>query len=86
MYPSLGIQSEVSNKPHTMKFFLRFVAIKALISTPITIASSYFYGKLVARSATLALIAEEVDCLDVVPATRKYLADAIEPWLDGTFS
>ncbi|CAL9023128.1 unnamed protein product [Prunus brigantina] len=60
--------------------------VKALISTPITTKSSYFYGKLVARAARLALIAEEVDCLDVVPEIRKYLADAIEPWLNGTFS
>ncbi|PQQ03086.1 putative endo-1 3(4)-beta-glucanase [Prunus yedoensis var. nudiflora] len=60
--------------------------VKALSKTPITTASSYFYGKLVARAARLALIAEEVNCLDVVPAIRKYLADAIEPWLDGTFS
>ncbi|KAI5315431.1 hypothetical protein L3X38_044607 [Prunus dulcis] len=33
-------------------------------STPITTESSYFYGKLVARAAKLALIVEEVDCLD----------------------
>ena len=38
--------------------------VKALRSTPITTESSYFYGKLVARAARLALIAEEVDCLD----------------------
>ncbi|XP_016652361.1 PREDICTED: probable endo-1,3(4)-beta-glucanase ARB_01444 [Prunus mume] len=60
--------------------------VKALSSTPITTESPYFYGKLVARAARLALIAEEVNCLDVVPAIRKYLADAIEPWLDGTLS
>ncbi|BBH00134.1 glycosyl hydrolase family 81 protein, partial [Prunus dulcis] len=60
--------------------------VEVLSSTPITTASSYFYGKLVARAARLALIAEEVDCLDVVPAIKKYLMDAIEPWLDGTFS
>lgn len=60
--------------------------VKALISKPITTKSSYFYGKLVARAARLALIAEEVDCLDVVPEIRKYLADAIEPWLNGTLS
>ncbi|CAI9117969.1 OLC1v1019463C1 [Oldenlandia corymbosa var. corymbosa] len=50
--------------------------------TPIATDSSYFYGKLVARAARLALIAEEVH-LDVIPAIRKFLKDAIEPWLDG---
>ncbi|WOH10702.1 hypothetical protein DCAR_0730172 [Daucus carota subsp. sativus] len=47
--------------------------------------SSYFYGKLVARAARFALIAEEVCYPDVIPAIKKFLKDAIEPWLDGTF-
>ncbi|KAJ7975706.1 Endo-1,3(4)-beta-glucanase [Quillaja saponaria] len=48
--------------------------------------SSYFYGKLVGRAARLALIAEEVHFLEVIPAIRKFLKETIEPWLDGTFS
>lgn len=56
------------------------------LSSPIATDSSYFYGKLIARAARLALIAEEVGYLDVIPAINKYLRAAIEPWLDGTFS
>ncbi|CAI9109980.1 OLC1v1009929C1 [Oldenlandia corymbosa var. corymbosa] len=58
--------------------------VEALSTTPITTTSSYFYGKLVARAARLALIAEEVSYPDVIPAIRKFLKDSIEPWLDGT--
>ncbi|KFK25825.1 hypothetical protein AALP_AA8G166200 [Arabis alpina] len=53
-------------------------------SSPVT-NSSYFYAKLIARAARLALIAEEVCYLDVLPAIRKYLRSMIEPWLDGSF-
>ncbi|KAK9924767.1 hypothetical protein M0R45_033118 [Rubus argutus] len=59
--------------------------VEALAAAPITTTSSYFYGKLIARAARLALIAEEVGFLDVIPAIKKYLRDVIEPWLDGTF-
>ncbi|XP_022772046.1 probable endo-1,3(4)-beta-glucanase ARB_01444 [Durio zibethinus] len=60
--------------------------VEALNSSAITTTSSYFYGKLVARAARLALIAEELCFLDVIPAIRKFLKDTIEPWLDGTFN
>ncbi|MFQ6661032.1 hypothetical protein Gotur_029333 [Gossypium turneri] len=60
--------------------------VDALDSSAITTKSSYFYGKLIARAARLALIAEEVCFLDVIPAIRKFLKDTIEPWLDGTFN
>ncbi|XP_050134235.1 probable endo-1,3(4)-beta-glucanase ARB_01444 [Malus sylvestris] len=56
-----------------------------LNSSGIATTSSYFYGKLIARAARLALIAEEVAYLDVIPAIRKFLKETIEPWLDGTF-
>ncbi|GMY24453.1 putative endo-1,3(4)-beta-glucanase [Fagus crenata] len=59
--------------------------VEALNPT-ITTTSSYFYGKLIARAARLALIAEEVGFLEVIPKIRKYLKDTIEPWLDGSFS
>ncbi|KAK9067134.1 hypothetical protein SSX86_014459 [Deinandra increscens subsp. villosa] len=57
-----------------------------LESTPISTTSSYFYGKLVARAARFALIAEEVGHVDPIPKVLKYLKDTIEPWLDGTFN
>lgn len=53
-------------------------------SAPVT-DSSYFYAKLIARAARLALIAEEVCYLDVIPAIRTYLKNMIEPWLNGSF-
>ncbi|KAM5581328.1 glucan endo-1,3-beta-D-glucosidase 1-like [Rosa sericea] len=60
--------------------------VQAITSTPITITASYFYGKLIAKAARLALIAEEVGSNDVIPTITKFLEDAIEPWLSGTFS
>ncbi|KAA8530535.1 hypothetical protein F0562_005244 [Nyssa sinensis] len=60
--------------------------VEALNSATISTTSSYFYGKLIARAARLALIAEEVSFPVVIPAIRKYLKDTIEPWLDGTFA
>lgn len=60
--------------------------VEGLKSTPITTSSSYFYAKLIARAARFALIAEEVSYPDVIPTVKKYLKEAIEPWLDGTFS
>ncbi|XP_022159208.1 probable endo-1,3(4)-beta-glucanase ARB_01444 [Momordica charantia] len=61
--------------------------VKALNTTELSsTASSYFYGKLIARAARLALIAEEVDFAgDVVPAVAKFLRNGIQPWLDGKF-
>ncbi|RYQ86264.1 hypothetical protein Ahy_B10g105946 [Arachis hypogaea] len=60
--------------------------VEGLNSAGISTNSSYFYGKLVARAARLALIAEEVCFPDVIPAVRKYLKETIEPWLDGSFN
>ncbi|KAF7822348.1 putative endo-1,3(4)-beta-glucanase [Senna tora] len=60
--------------------------VKGLDSSSITTASSYFYGKLIARAARLALIAEEVHFPDVIPAIRKFLKETIEPWMEGTFN
>lgn len=59
--------------------------VNSLDSAAISTTSSYFYGKLIARAARLALIAEEVFCADVIPVIRKFLKETIEPWLDGTF-
>ncbi|KAF9684075.1 hypothetical protein SADUNF_Sadunf04G0079900 [Salix dunnii] len=60
--------------------------VGGLDSSAITTTSSYFYGKLIARAARLALIAEEVNFLDVIPTIRKFLKETIEPWLEGTFA
>lgn len=59
--------------------------VKGLDATVIATTSSYFFGKLVARASRLALIAEEVCYLDVIPKIRKYLKDTIKPGLNGTF-
>ncbi|KAL0540616.1 hypothetical protein IC582_020625 [Cucumis melo] len=61
--------------------------VEALNSTSmiLTTKSPYSYGKLIARAARLAVIAEEVRSLEVVPEIRKFLIGAIEPWLNGTF-
>uniref|UniRef100_A0A2P2NYQ6 glucan endo-1,3-beta-D-glucosidase n=1 Tax=Rhizophora mucronata TaxID=61149 RepID=A0A2P2NYQ6_RHIMU len=59
--------------------------VEDLNPSAITTTSSYFYGKLIARAARLALIAEEVCFLEVIPAIKKFLKDTIEPWLEGTF-
>ncbi|KAK7266735.1 hypothetical protein RIF29_19387 [Crotalaria pallida] len=60
--------------------------VDGLNSSGITTTSSYFYGKLIARAARLALIAEEVCFLYVIPRVRKFLKETIEPWLEGTFN
>ncbi|KAL9230119.1 hypothetical protein vseg_005509 [Gypsophila vaccaria] len=60
--------------------------VAALDASSISTTSSYFYGKLIARAARLALIAEEVGYCDGIPVVTKFLKDAIQPWLDGTFS
>lgn len=59
--------------------------VQTLDASAISTTSSYFYGKLIARAARLALIAEEVCYPDVIPAIRKFLKDTIEPWMEGTF-
>ncbi|KAL8471916.1 hypothetical protein ACS0TY_029231 [Phlomoides rotata] len=59
--------------------------VEGLDSSAVSTSSSYFYAKLVARAARLALIAEEVSYLDVIPSINKFLKDTIQPWLDGSF-
>ncbi|PSR87798.1 Endo-1,3(4)-beta-glucanase [Actinidia chinensis var. chinensis] len=59
--------------------------VEALNPATISTTSSYFYGKLIARAARLAVIAEELNYIDVIPVIWKFLKDTIEPWLDGTF-
>ncbi|OIT05785.1 PREDICTED: probable endo-1,3(4)-beta-glucanase ARB_01444 [Nicotiana attenuata] len=59
--------------------------VKTLNASNVSTTSSYFYGKLVARAARLALIAEEVSYPKITPVVVQYLKDTIEPWLNGTF-
>ncbi|EYU44290.1 hypothetical protein MIMGU_mgv1a002257mg [Erythranthe guttata] len=59
--------------------------VEALNSSAISTSSSYFFGKLIARAARLALIAEEVCYTDVIPVIKKFLKETIEPWMNGTF-
>ncbi|XP_027922392.1 probable endo-1,3(4)-beta-glucanase ARB_01444 [Vigna unguiculata] len=58
--------------------------VDGLNSSSITETRSYFYGKLVARAARLALIAEELCYPDVIPMVVRFLKETIEPWLEGT--
>jgi len=60
--------------------------VEGLNSSSISTTSSYFYGKLIARAARLALIAEELSYPDVIPKVKKFLKESIEPWLEGTFN
>ncbi|XP_027358539.1 probable endo-1,3(4)-beta-glucanase ARB_01444 isoform X2 [Abrus precatorius] len=60
--------------------------VEGLNSSAITTTSSYFYGKLIARAARLALIAEELSYHDVIPKISNFLKETIEPWLEGTFN
>ncbi|XLS56702.1 hypothetical protein HN51_006457 [Arachis hypogaea] len=41
-------------------------------------------GRIIARAARLALIAEEVGFIDVIPTLKMFLHETIQPWLDGT--
>ncbi|QHO09482.1 hypothetical protein HN51_067977 [Arachis hypogaea] len=59
--------------------------VAALCSSEITTISAYYYGKFIARAARLALIAEEIGFLEVIPSVKKFLHETIQPWLDGTF-
>ncbi|XP_021755427.1 endo-1,3(4)-beta-glucanase 1-like [Chenopodium quinoa] len=59
--------------------------VGALGSNPISTTNVYYYSMQVSRAARLALIAEEVNCLEVIPGIRKFLRDSIEPWLVGSF-
>ncbi|KAI3909116.1 hypothetical protein MKW92_044811 [Papaver armeniacum] len=59
--------------------------VEGLNSKATTTDSSYFYGKLIAIAVRLALIAEEICLLHVIPEVVEFLKDSTEPWLDGKF-
>ncbi|WJX72882.1 endo-1,3(4)-beta-glucanase [Trifolium repens] len=60
--------------------------VEGLNSSSIKSTSCHTFGKLIARAARLALIAEEVCFYDVIPKAKvmNFLKETIEPWLDGT--
>nr|XP_043634641.1 ascus wall endo-1,3(4)-beta-glucanase-like [Erigeron canadensis] len=76
-----GVKQE--SYPEIIKALMQDV--KELNSSNISTTSSYFFGKLVARGARLALIAEEIGYLNVMPKIKTFLKGTIEPWLNGTF-
>ncbi|KAL2895928.1 hypothetical protein RDABS01_000462 [Bienertia sinuspersici] len=76
-----GISEE--NYPEIVNSLWKDVGV--LDSTPISTTHVYHYAMQVSRAARLAVIAEEVNCMDVIPAIKKFLRDTIEPWLMGTF-
>lgn len=53
--------------------------------TPITTDSTYFHGKALARVARMAMIAEEVGCLDVLKTAKGFLGESMTPWMEGRF-
>ncbi|KAK9061815.1 hypothetical protein SSX86_018998 [Deinandra increscens subsp. villosa] len=82
-----GVEKEKESRHEIVKALEQDV--KGLDSSNVTTNSSYFFGKLVARAARLALIAEEIEIeiedADVIPKIKNYLKGTIEPWLDGKF-
>ncbi|KAK6927997.1 Glycosyl hydrolase family 81, C-terminal domain [Dillenia turbinata] len=56
------------------------------LTATMSIKSSYFFGKAIARAARLELVAEEVSHPVVIPHILKFLKTSIQPWLDSTFS
>ncbi|KAF8081349.1 hypothetical protein N665_0891s0024 [Sinapis alba] len=77
-----GIKQDSSREEIISALIKDVIALNS--SAPVS-SWSYHYGKVLARAARLALIAEEVSYLHVIPAISKYLKDMIEPWLDGSF-
>ncbi|KAL2481135.1 glycosyl hydrolase family 81 protein [Abeliophyllum distichum] len=80
-----SIDGEVKEESYSVIIEALVKDVDALNSSTISTTSSYFYGKLIARAARFALIAEEVCYPEVIPAIRQFLKDMIEPWMDGTF-
>nr|GMC57109.1 probable endo-1,3(4)-beta-glucanase ARB_01444 [Ipomoea batatas] len=58
--------------------------VRALDQKDIATKSFYSQGKLIARAARLAMVAEELCYFDVIPKIREFLKDTIEPWLSGS--
>ncbi|MCO5587273.1 hypothetical protein L7F22_041220 [Adiantum nelumboides] len=52
---------------------------------PITLDSTYFHGKALARVARMAVIAEEIGCFDVLQTAREFLKRSVTPWMEGSF-
>ncbi|KAJ4867719.1 glycosyl hydrolase family 81 protein [Raphanus sativus] len=78
-----GVKQDSSSREEIISALIKDV-IALNSSSPVS-SRSYHYGKVIARAARLALIAEEVSYLHVIPAVGNYLKDMIEPWLEGSF-
>ncbi|CAL5186115.1 unnamed protein product [Lathyrus oleraceus] len=77
----------VKEKHHEEIVSSLFKDVEGLSSSSIKITSCLSFGKLIARAARLAVIAEEVFFYDVIPKVKvkQFLKETIEPWLEGTF-
>ncbi|CAK8533286.1 unnamed protein product [Lathyrus sativus] len=77
----------VNEKHHEEIVSSLFKEVEGLNSSSIKTTSCHTFGKLIARAARLALIAEEVFFYDVIPKVKvkQFLKETIEPWLEGTF-
>ncbi|XP_058778876.1 glucan endo-1,3-beta-D-glucosidase ARB_01444-like [Vicia villosa] len=77
----------VKEKYHEEIVSSLFKDVEGLNSSSIKTTTCHAFGKLIARAARLALIAEEVFFYDVIPKVKvkKFLKETIEPWLEGTF-
>ncbi|KAL3693410.1 hypothetical protein R1sor_007061 [Riccia sorocarpa] len=51
----------------------------------LTIRSTYFSGKALARAARVGLIAEELNCPAIVKRVCEFLTNNLTPWLDCSF-
>lgn len=54
--------------------------------SPISLPSTYFHGKALARAARFALIAEELHRPDLVHRVMQFLQSSITPWFTGQFA
>ncbi|KAI3704698.1 hypothetical protein L1987_74925 [Smallanthus sonchifolius] len=75
-YSIRGVEQELY--PKIVEALVRDV--EGLYSSSIETTSSYFYGKLVARAARFALIAEEVGYFDVIPKVFERNCRAVAGW------
>ncbi|KAG6542635.1 hypothetical protein Mapa_015966 [Marchantia paleacea] len=86
---SIGWYSQHGVSPPEAKDDIIRAALKEvdqLCPAQLTIPSTYFHGKALARAARLGLIAEEVSCPAIVDRVHEFLVRSITPWFDGTFA
>eukprot|EP00252_Welwitschia_mirabilis_P023818 TRINITY_DN6844_c0_g3_i1.p1 TRINITY_DN6844_c0_g3~~TRINITY_DN6844_c0_g3_i1.p1 ORF type:complete len:438 (-),score=55.42 TRINITY_DN6844_c0_g3_i1:57-1220(-) len=76
-YSESGFQQGVEEVKQALKHDVDSLSL-------ISINSTYYFGKAIARAARLALIAEEVRCFELLDKIKGCLADSLGPWLNGT--